>query len=474
MLKRLQGKQGFSLIEMAIVLLIAGLLTAGAVQLMTNMQQQRTDQAAANEMRNIVAALERFMVDQQAVLTNPTSASPLRLANQSVLLASGSMRLDYGNGLIDSQKFFEDNYLGIRPTEPLGSDLRLLARGYRIGLRNLGTVTGSSKPILKALVTRTPTNNMNESRLSRVASLVGSQGGLVRDNGAGAPEISGVQGSWRVIASDYAMVGPAAPVIGQIAAYTATIDSNMNTNILSRTNTGNAEANTMRTDLFMGRGNTPALARSIFGLGMLETDASLSTNCAAGSLSITPIDFVTGLRGTPVSYTIGLGTNQIDPVRLQNAVVYGFATAPNRTLLQCRESSPGVWQWQLAFPSADNKTWVKFLVPSESAFPQRWGSSDYRDGNFFTNTTGGPIEVSISHNGCRTGSRQLWILPAGISPTLPANWQASGQRIGISKTDSAAGYNDPWTTLYATIPDGVSYKVVGCTGNLRSWFELRP
>jgi len=336
MLKRLQGKQGFSLIEMAIVLLIAGLLTAGAVQLMTNMQQQRTDQAAANEMRNIVAALERFMVDQQAVLTNPTSASPLRLANQSVLLASGSMRLDYGNGLIDSQKFFEDNYLGIRPTEPLGSDLRLLARGYRIGLRNLGTVTGSSKPILKALVTRTPTNNMNESRLSRVASLVGSQGGLVRDNGAGAPEISGVQGSWRVIASDYAMVGPAAPVIGQIAAYTATIDSNMNTNILSRTNTGNAEANTMRTDLIMG--GTTAIS-----------PATAIRNSAAYGYSLTNATLSAGCDGTQIQLLQPNGNpfNPIQQIRSDREMVVNGTTGSARALLWCTDTgNPGVFTWQ--------------------------------------------------------------------------------------------------------------------------------
>ncbi|HRJ11758.1 MAG TPA: prepilin-type N-terminal cleavage/methylation domain-containing protein [Alphaproteobacteria bacterium] len=452
MLKRLQGKQGFSLIEMAIVLLISGLLTAGAVQLMTNMQQQRTDQAAANEARNIITALERFMVDQQAVLTN--APSTLATVGVPVVLASNNMLLNFGGGNIPTLKYFEDNYLNIRSTEPANSELRLLARGYRIGLRNVGIVSGSSKPILRALVLRTPTNNMNESRLSRVASLIGSQGGLVRDNGAGVAEISGVQGSWRAISSDYGFVGGNAPTIGQIAVFSATIDSNMNTNVLSRTNTGNAEANTMRTNLDMGDNLTSAnIIKNPAGIVMNATTAVLSDNCGAGTtISMVPNGFDGG-----GGYVLPLGPN-VSRVNngYFNMIVLGRSSgsSTNFMLLQCITIS-GNSTWQAALPTGVASTWRGF-TPNAASCPGTANNNDFCE----VNNRGYTISVSQP---CNDSSANISIETVKGSGACLLGKSATCREISVYYRANGAASG----SVYAEIPSGYSYYLArGCGGHL--------
>jgi prepilin-type N-terminal cleavage/methylation domain-containing protein len=349
MLAKLQSKwrgvRGFSLIEMAIVLLIAGLLIAGAFQLTSNMQQQRTDQATANEMRNIVTALERFLVDEQANLVY--SGSPVVDQDTPQLLQAIQMNpATVPAPAIDARTYFENNYLGINT-----ATLRLDPRGYTIGIRNLGSING--RPVLKGLVLRNPPSRMNEARLSRAAALVGSQGGLVRDNGSGAAEIAGVSGAWTVTAADYAVT----PTIGQMAAFTTTSDTQMNTNLLSRINTGNAEANTMRTDLLMGQDSqgVPTLLRNAMGLVLTRTQSRVGEGCDSGDVirQVIILDSNGATISTQdINLTTTAGQNNLSPIKVQNAVVYGLSsdgTTPQ--LIQCQSIS-GSWLWRSAFSAS--------------------------------------------------------------------------------------------------------------------------
>lgn len=320
--QKLKNTRGFSLVEMAIVLLIAGLLIAGAFQLMNSMQQNRSDQATANEMRMVITAMERFINDQQGSLT----ASPLLNApNERLLLNNAGLLIDG----VQAQIFFRDNYL------PAEFDLSR----YQIGVRYIADIggSGSGKPVLKALVLYTPANTLSEARRAKIAGLIGSQGGTVIDRG-GASVVTGTQGAWRV--DQPLQYGFASVNDRQLAAYTTTVDAQMNTNVLSRINTGNPEANTMRTDLLMGNasaGSGPHAIRNTAGYGMIVTDAEVGDACDSGSVSVTNND-------TAQVGTLNLGDTAPNDTR--NMIVMGTTTGgAQQTLVQCR-STGTVWRWE--------------------------------------------------------------------------------------------------------------------------------
>lgn len=324
------NNRGFSLIEMAIVLLIAGFLIAGAFQLVTSVSQQRTDQATAGEMRTVVLALERFLTEQQgpitaAVLNNPAGGS-VRLTNFNINI-NGTPR--------PALTYFQQNYL---PDSNLANGFDLTSAGYIIGIRRLPNIAGPAggRPVLNAVVLRNLRNPLSESRVARIAGLVGPQGGLVRDNGSGASQVAGLQDSWGVNPAQYGIGGQQR--IGQLAAYTTTINTQGNANIISRVGTGNTESNTMRADLIMGSvaGRSQAYAiRNTAAYGQSQTEATVGQAC--DDVDVDLLNPANGLR--------------FNPRKLVRAEKFMMMTGKDAAgvetfLVQCVDNGSGTFQWK--------------------------------------------------------------------------------------------------------------------------------
>lgn len=311
--KKMQSHQGFTLIEMAIVLLIAGLLVAGIGQIVGSAQKQRFDQASANEMRSIVTGTERMLVDQQAALTTlmPFDES-YKLADTTPNAIPGC-----GNGAI--LNCLVTSYL------PNGFDLT----GYTIGILRHDV---ASRPSFRALIIRTPDNALDDGRLARVASLIGNQGGLVSNSGNNG-NVSGVMGSWSVVSTQYAIPLTSAPK-GSIAALTNTVDAQINTNTLSRINpmgTVQSEANTMYTDLYMGSGqptgmgggkaNANAIVNiSALGFALIDIDS-----LGAGNICSTTTNPAPTINVYQADGTTQIGSITLDAKVLKNKVFFGFS-----------------------------------------------------------------------------------------------------------------------------------------------------
>ena len=343
----LRDMRGFSLIEMAIVLLIAGLLVAGAWQLTSTMQQQRADQATANEMRVVVGALERFVRENNGalagVLTQPGISNQLLSA----------MTLPSGN----AQTIFQTGYL------PPSFDLA--AKGYQIGLRRYADV--DNRPNIKGLIVRRPDRGLDQRRLGRIASLVGSQGGVVRTPAVAA----GALGSWQANPADFSLTGAPIVAANDIAAFTTTVDAQINTNLLSRIDTGNTEANTMRTDLLMGAGDDNAI-RNAVGVGLERTSAVLNTVCDSGFTEILQEN------GSAYAPQRTFANN----ARIRNMMVLGVDTSGNPSVLQCRDNGTN-WVWRNAIASDNNPTVSENLV-------------GFRDVNkLYLNDTGSPLTLQV-------------------------------------------------------------------------------
>jgi len=385
---RLSLSRGFSLIEMSIVLLIAGLLIAGVFSVTSNMQKQRADQATANEVRTVITALERYLVDNQSALTASTTTNNISCTIPACATTPAKQLLNNitvvghtGN----EQTYFQTNYL------PGGTNFDLSA--YQIGIANYGPITTSTNTNgglnLRGLVIRAPASTADDGRLGRIAALIGSQGGMIPAaatvTGGGYP-VTGVYGAWGVNTATYAI--PAGnTAVSQIAAYTATVDSQINTNLLSRINTGNPEANTMETNLVVASPSStmtsndiltnngigsPANAATTYqnkllnagGLGFMVTNAVLGVTCYSATAPF-PADLVvydpTGSNAIGALSLSAANTTATYNITPQNLVVFGSSNATTLgpggysgngsipTLLQCEDTSTG-WFWKLALP----------------------------------------------------------------------------------------------------------------------------
>jgi len=423
MLSRLPLSRGFSLIELSIVLLIAGLLIAGVFSVTSNMQKQRTDQATANEVRTVVTALERYLVDNQGALTTAASPSlactttPLTCPKKA-LLSAITVTGHTGTELV----YFQTNYL------PGGLDLS----AYKIGIANYGPITTSSNTNgglnLRGLVIRNSINAADDGRLARIASLIGAQGGMIPASAiatAGGYPVTGVYGAWGVNTADYA-IPAGSTAASQIAAYTASIDSQINTNLLSRINTGNQEANTMQTDLLAnnGVGNTAASATTyqnsffnVGGLGFMVTDALLNAPCNAAGATLN----VFNSTGDTQIGSIKLGDLTSTPYNTtsKNLVVFGSSDTTHPigggagypsnlgvpALLQCVNTTANGWIWQLALSNPPT-------IPNDlTNSPSRVTETAYQNPPSGNNRT-----VNISNN-CPTSDRVMYLF---INKNTPA------------------------------------------------------
>lgn len=324
----LNSSRGFSLIEMAIVLLITGLLVGGSYQLITNMQQQRTDETAANELRGVTLALERFLSDHHeslkgnAVLQNTGSRAQL----------TDNITINVGGTNFGALTYFQRNYL-TEANLPAGYDLT--GNGYLIGIRNQDTNV-NGRAIYKALILKRPLNTLTNVRQSRIANLVGTQGGLVRNRAPGpGVEITGGQGSWLVV-DPFNQYGIAGAAVGQLAALTTTGYAQMASNVFSRINTGNPESNTMRADMIMGNAagatQTAYAIRNAAGYGYTRTDATVSQVCDNQQVNLLDENgggFTPERKLTTEKFMFVLGRAGLET-----------------SLLQCRDNGSGIYQWQ--------------------------------------------------------------------------------------------------------------------------------
>src|ERR1700742_4269847 len=85
----LRSKRGFTLIELAIVMAVAGLLFVGLWRLLASGNQQVRDPSAGSQQTQLISAVKGFLVSQQgqtfmaALNPNGTGALPLPTSNTS-------------------------------------------------------------------------------------------------------------------------------------------------------------------------------------------------------------------------------------------------------------------------------------------------------------------------------------------------------------------------------------------------------
>ena len=119
--------------------------------------------------------------------------------------------------------------------------------------------TSSGRVMLTAVVVAKPTDEkMQMMRASRIASMIGSNGGVVRDDtkpNQATANVQGTQGIWNLDLKDFGLAEQPSGTVVAASMQSVATSSVGSEDVLYRVDTGYDEMNTMSTDLFMADHN---------------------------------------------------------------------------------------------------------------------------------------------------------------------------------------------------------------------------
>ena len=224
MLKKLNsllGQKGSMMVEalamLGLISMVTPVLYKKAAERTTELQDINT----ATQMRTLSKALDDYIQDNYVALAGAIQGGTASKVNKDDI----AIYLPYGFN-IDQSKVFS---------------------GYEFAIRN--DKTAENESILTGMVLAKNSGDLPAIRSAKIASMIGSNGGVVNNNIA-----SGVQGGWEAPLADFklgtAENGSIASTSLNAVSSSAGVASD---EVLYRTNSrGDIEYNTMRTDLYMG------------------------------------------------------------------------------------------------------------------------------------------------------------------------------------------------------------------------------
>ena len=134
-------------------------------------------------------------------------------------------------------------------------------KGYKISVRKQDI--GGGKVSLTGLVALPAATDVNQVRISKLASMIGGNGGLVVKNGIA----QGVQGGWQAAVADYGLTAAEYKKPGTIVATSINSVSSNSAGgmekVLFREFTGDINLNTMKTELLMNQNKLSGLNKLI-------------------------------------------------------------------------------------------------------------------------------------------------------------------------------------------------------------------
>lgn len=276
-------RQGFTLVELAIVLAIAGLLFVGLWRLLSGGNQQLRDQAAASQIQQLIDAVKNYLsADPDGFLRNtvPQAGVGARLR----LPTSNLNNADCRNNTAGTTNDGICNYL---PAGFVGEGANSTTNSYgqtyfvRV-IRNDNSLTGTMPSAYSFMIITQGGDTIPDTSGGRISALIGGDGGFIYGSDVcGTPvntRACGSYGGWAVSVTNsaptgYGFGGSAATgfyAVGHIATRTYASPATASDDVwLARgIYTGDSAANnwlhnTMTTHLYMGR-NGGGVAQNIY------------------------------------------------------------------------------------------------------------------------------------------------------------------------------------------------------------------
>lgn len=281
---------GFTLIELAIVLAVTSLLTAGLWRMMSSGNSQLRDQAAADQQKQLINAVRSYL---------SSSTGQTRLMNASV-----PFQINLDGGVTDA------SFVNYRPAGFTSATTNSYGQTYAVRVAKTPATAGvapTSYSFMVKTVNGASGESIPDTSGGRISSMIGNDGGFVYTasvcGGSGGDMACGAFGSWAVNPAVTYTFGDTAG--GQVASRTFVgATAEMNTPWLARLDMDASSSvindlNTIQTNISMGGNIIYGTDTASFGgvIDKLQTlnltddaDASLTVNSASGCTKNQPSD----------------------------------------------------------------------------------------------------------------------------------------------------------------------------------------
>ena len=275
-------KRGFTLVEMAIVMGVAGLLFGGLWRILSTSNVQMRDQATANQQAQLISAVTTYLQTDEGqtwmakigslgtqTLILPTPANP---AGSGIASPASGCYNDPNMTSKPAGYPTHASLCGILPPGFSTSTTNPYGQTYQVNVLKDGSNTGVKPQTYSFMILTLNGDTIPDTSGGRISGMIGGDGGFMYSTSPCGNTVCGAFGSWNADWNGYFST-PGLGTPGHVASRTYYAPSqNFNSSWLARlpidpTN----NLNTMQTTLFMG-GNqvsltaqTPGTPGQIYG-----------------------------------------------------------------------------------------------------------------------------------------------------------------------------------------------------------------
>ena len=243
---KLRTQKGSLMVEAMAMLALIAMVTPVIYKKAAERTSELQDINAASQMRSIINSIDRYMKDNYVTMKKGQTVNTACTGtdqNKSYSAFSGA-----GDKTVTVNLNHFCEYL------PYGLDTKSKTfKDFTVAIKKEDTTSG--RVLMTAVVIGQPTDpNLQMIRSSRIASMIGSNGGVVRDDAKPTEDstnVQGTQGIWSLDLGDFGIAKQAAGTIVAASMQSVATSSVGSEDVLYRVDTGYPEMNTMSTDLFM-------------------------------------------------------------------------------------------------------------------------------------------------------------------------------------------------------------------------------
>ena len=311
---KLRAQKGSLMVEAMAMLALISMVTPVIYKKAAERTSELQDINAASQMRSIINSIDRYMKDNYVAMKKGETVNTACTGtdqNKSYSAFSGA-----GDKTVTVNLNHFCEYL------PYGLDTKSKTfKDFTIAIKKEDSSSG--RVLMTAVVVAKPTDpNLQMIRSSRIASMIGSNGGVVRDDTKPTEDstnVQGTQGIWNLDLGDFGIAKQTAGTVVAASMQSVATSSVGSEDVLYRVDTGYPEMNTMSTDLFMANHDIEDVNTMVIngdkanadseGNALLVKNGTTTLTGNLSALASAAVGENLGVTGTTTTGTLGVTGN---------------------------------------------------------------------------------------------------------------------------------------------------------------------